>query len=45
MRNTKQIDIKNRKCYFFDDMINIKIFDSKQTINHTKILILITSDI
>ena len=28
MRNIKQINIKNRTCYFFNDMINIKYFDS-----------------
>ena len=27
MRNINKINIKNRTCYFFDDMINIKIFD------------------
>ena len=27
MGNIKQINIKNRTYYFFDDMINIKIFD------------------
>ena len=27
MGNTKQIKIKNRTCYFFNDMINIKDFD------------------
>ena len=27
MGNIKQIDIKNRTCYFFNDMINIKNFD------------------
>ena len=26
----KEIDIKNRTYYFFDDTINIKIFDSNQ---------------
>ena len=26
-RNIKQINIKNRPYYFFDDMINIKNFD------------------
>ena len=25
----KQIDIKNQTCYFCNDMINIKKFDSK----------------
>ena len=28
MGNVKEINIKNRKYYFFDDMINIKDFDS-----------------
>ena len=28
MGNIKQIKIKNRKYYFFNDMINIKNFDS-----------------
>ena len=28
MRNIKQINIKNRTYYFFNDMINIKNFDS-----------------
>ena len=27
MGNTKQINIKNRTRYFFNDMINIKDFD------------------
>ena len=27
MRNIKEINIKNRTCYFFDDMTNIKDFD------------------
>ena len=50
MRNIKQIDIKNHAYYFFNDIINIKDFDSslikKQTKNPTKILkfiILVTS--
>ena len=29
MRNIKQINIKNRTYYFFNDIINIKSFDSK----------------
>ena len=29
MRNIKEISIKNRTYNFFDDMINIKEFDSK----------------
>ena len=28
MENIKQINIKNRTYYFFNDMINIKDFDS-----------------
>ena len=28
MRNIKQINIKNLTCYFFNDMINIRDFDS-----------------
>ena len=28
MGNVKEINIKNRKHYFFDDMINIENFDS-----------------
>ena len=28
MRNIKQINIKNPTCYFVNDMINIKHFDS-----------------
>ena len=28
MGNMKQINIKNRTCYFFNDMINVKDFDS-----------------
>ena len=30
MGNIKQIKIKNRTYYFFNDMINIKEFDSSQ---------------
>ena len=28
MGTIKQIDIKNRTCYFYNDMIDIKTFDS-----------------
>ena len=28
MGSIKEINIKNRTCYFFDDMINIKYVDS-----------------
>ena len=31
MGNIKQINIKNRTYYFFNDMINIKDFDSSLT--------------
>ena len=27
-KKVKDIDIKNRTCYFFNDIINIKNFDS-----------------
>ena len=27
MGNIKEMNIKNRTCYFFDDMINIEDFD------------------
>ena len=27
MRNIKQVNVKNRTCYFLNDMINIKDFD------------------
>ena len=36
MGNIKQINIKNRTYYFFDDMINIKYFDSNLLKAHTK---------
>ena len=29
MGNTKEINIKNRTYYFFNDMINIKDFDPR----------------
>ena len=32
MNLVKEINIKNRTYYFFDDMINIKNFDSNQTL-------------
>ena len=47
MGNIKQINIKNRTYYFFNDMINIKEFYSsllKIEKNHTKILVFIISD-
>ena len=28
MGNIRELNIKNRNCYFYDDMINIKNFDS-----------------
>ena len=48
MENIKQINIKNRTYYIFNDMINIKDFDSSLLEidkNHTKILVFITMDI
>ena len=47
-RNIKQINIKNRTYYFFNDEINIKDFDSnllKIVKNRIKILVFITLDI
>ena len=47
MGNIKQINIKNRTCYFFNGMINIKNFDSnllKIEKSHTKTLIFIIWD-
>ena len=40
MGNIKQINIKNRTYYFFNDMINIKSFDPSRT----KILVFIILD-
>ena len=44
----KSINIKNKTYYFFNDMINIKNFDSNlfkiDKKNHTKTLIFITLD-
>ena len=48
MRNIKQINIKNRTYFFFNDEINIKDFDSnllKIDKNRIKILVFITLDI
>ena len=45
MGNIKEIDIKNRTYYFFNDIINIKDFDPsllKIDKSHTKTLIFIT---
>ena len=42
MGELKQINIKNRTYYFYNDIIDIKTFDSnnlKLDKNHTKILI------
>ena len=44
----KQINIKNRTYYIFNDMINIKGFDSsllKKTKSHSKTLVFITVNI
>ena len=38
MRNIKQINIKNRTYYFFNDMINIKDFDPSLIKNRQKII-------
>ena len=49
MGNIKKINIKNRTCYFFNDMINIENFDSNlpkiDKKNHIKILVFTTLDI
>ena len=48
MEVVKQIDIKNRTYYFYNDMINIKKFDSnllKIDKNHIKTLVFTTLDI
>ena len=47
MGNIKQINIKNWTHYFFNDMINIKDFDSsflKIDKNHPKIFVFATLD-
>ena len=44
----KQIDIKNRTYYFYNDMVDIKKFDSnllKIDKNHIKTLVFTTLDI
>ena len=38
MGNIKQINIKNRTYYFFNDMTNIKDFDSSLIKNRQKVL-------
>ena len=49
MGNIKGINIKNRTYYFFDDLINIKKFDSNlpkiEKKSHTKTLVFIILDI
>ena len=48
MGTVKQIDIKNRTYYFYNDMIDIKKFDSdllKIDKNHIKTLVFTTLDI
>ena len=37
MNSVKHIYIKNHAYYFFDDMINIKNLDPKETKNYTNI--------
>ena len=48
MGNIKQINIKNRTYYFFNDMINIKDFDANlreiDKKNHTETLVFTTLD-
>ena len=36
MGEVKQINIKNRTYYFYNNMINIENFEPKLTENHTK---------
>ena len=38
MGNIKQINIKNRTYYFFNDMINVKNFDSNLLKNRQKVI-------
>ena len=48
MGTVKQIDIKNRTYYFYNDLINIKKFDSnyqKSIKNHIKALVFTILDI
>ena len=48
MGEVKQTNIKNRTCYFYNDMISLKNFDSnlsKIDKNHTKALVFTTLDI
>ena len=48
MGRIKDINIKNRTYYFYDDMVNIKDFDSnllKIDKSHSKALLFITLDI
>ena len=48
MEIVKQIDIKNRTYYFYNDMVDIKKFDSnllKIDKNHIKTLVFTTLDI
>ena len=40
----KEINIKNRTYYFFDDMVNTKDIDPKQMKSNTKIFLLTTLD-
>ena len=45
MGEVKQITVKNRTYYFYNDMINIKNFDPKSTENHIKTSVFTTLDI
>ena len=41
MNNSKEINMKNRTCYYFDDIVKIEAFDFDNILldeNHTKIL-------
>ena len=45
MGEVKQITVKNRTYYFYNDMINIKKFDPKSTENLIKTSVFTTLDI
>ena len=40
----KDIDIKNRRCYFFNDIINAKNFDPNKVKVYTKMPLFTTLD-
>ena len=37
----KEINVKNRTCYHFDDIIKLEIFDNDNILKDVKILIII----